>query len=163
MQTKFLQIPKFFSREAGKSEKLMQKPSIDGQIPAGARNRRFFPKPNTPCTCQISTPSGCLPGRWQRRDRARPTPFQGRTSHPQNGGALFPMAGEIRRRSQDSLPAAHCSQTARRQPPESPPQPLPEAAFPGFFIVESGDVAVHCHLSPIQGEGFQFQFLSLHP
>ena len=75
---------------------------------------------------------------------------------------LCPKAAKNRTEFQDYLPAAHCSQTAMRQLPESPPQPLPQTAFSGLFINQSGNFSVHRNLSALQGKGLQLQFLPMY-
>ena len=155
MQTKFLQIPKFFSKETGKTEKAAPESSRIRKIPVSAAVRRSSPREKRRKSYRISKPCGCLPGRQQSCDTARSTPLPEKSSDRRAPGAAAPAAGKIRRSAPAGSPAECRSAAGRRPLPESSPKPLPEAAFPGFLIDKGGDVTVHRHLAPLQGEGFQ--------
>ena len=154
MQTKFLQISKIFSKESEKTGKALRKVSRFRKTPAGAIVRKSFPRAKFHLSCKTGKRSGYLPGRQQRKDRSRPRLPPGKIPHPQGSGAGFPGDGENRKTVQDSLPAGYCSQNARGLWPGSTPEPLPEAAFPGLLVNQSGNLTVHSHLPALQGEGF---------
>lgn len=153
MQTKFSQIPKIFSKEAENREIATGKIPRTRKIPAGATCQSCTPRAKYRLPYPEGKLCGCLPGRQQSRYRSKPRQLPEKTGCLPDNGVGLPGAGETHRTDRGSLRETDCSQNARRQPPESSPQPLPEATLPGFLVNKGPNMSFHGYLSAIQGEG----------
>lgn len=157
MQTKFLQISKFFSKEWSRTTKFVLLPSKIRKRPAAAAFRRSFPIQILPKTALRSSPAADLPGRPRRTKSATHIPPPPQTGCPTKRYVSDEGAAEIHTTAPDRRPADRPWQAALPPPPaassEQTAQPAP--ALFRLLVNQRRHRAVHLYLSAIQRERLQ--------